>query len=142
MQAAQADPSGRHNDLAAAVPVAQFLRRYRVLLERVRHDSPSTEITVIGVLPVNRTFPSPPNFDNERIIGTNRQLKKLADEFPGIRFLDLAGSLVNDAGNLRREFSVDGLHLNIDGYLAIREALRGPVTEADDHKAPEKSPTR
>ena len=61
-------------------------------------------------------------------------------EFPGVRFLDLTGYLVDDAGGLRREFTIDGLHLNTDGYLAIREALRGPVTGDEYRKAPEESP--
>jgi lysophospholipase L1-like esterase len=128
------------NDLAAAVPVAQYLRHYRTLLERVRRESPGTAITVLAVLPVNPGFPKPPTFDNRQVIEANRQLKELVGEFPGVRFLDLAGSLADDAGNLRLEFSVDGLHMNIDGYLAVREALQGPVTGPDDRKSPEESP--
>ena len=38
------------------------------------------------------------------------------------------------------EFSTDGLHLNIDGYLAIRKALKGPATGADVRNAPEETP--
>jgi lysophospholipase L1-like esterase len=128
------------NDLAAAVPDAQFLRHYRELLERVRRESPPTEITVLGVLPVNPTFPKPPTYDNARVAETNRRLKELAGEVPGVRFLDLAGYLADDAGNLRREFTTDGMHMNIDGYLAIREALKGPATGAEYRKPPEETP--
>jgi lysophospholipase L1-like esterase len=128
------------NDLSAAAPVAQYLRRYRAILERVRRESPATEIVVLGLLPVNHGFPDHPNFNNARVIETNRRLKDLVGGFPGVRFLDLAGYLADAAGDLRREFTTDGIHINIDGYLAIREALLGPATGAEYRKRPEETP--
>jgi lysophospholipase L1-like esterase len=117
------------NDLAAAVPDSQYIRHYRTLLERVRKESPDTAITVLAVFPVNMTFPEQPTYDNARVVETNRQLKELVAEFPGVRFFDLTKYLTDDGGSLRREFSTDGMHLSIDGYLAIREALKGVVFE-------------
>jgi lysophospholipase L1-like esterase len=117
------------NDLSSAVPDSQYIRHYRKLLERVRKESPDTVITVLAILPVNMTFPIPPSYDNAQVVETNRKLKELVAEFPSVRFLDLARPLSDDGGSLRREFSSDGLHLNIDGYLAIREALKGLVLE-------------
>jgi lysophospholipase L1-like esterase len=117
------------NDLATAVPDSQYLRHYRTILERIRTESPGTAITSLAILPINPGFPTHFSYDNARVVGTNRQLKALVAEFPGVRFLDLAPLLADDAGNLRREFTADGMHLNLDGYLAIREALKGPVAE-------------
>ena len=78
------------NDLAAAVPDAQFLRHYREILERVRRESPEPPaITVLGVLPINPTFSKVQAYDNARVAETNRRLKELVGEFPGVRFLDL-----------------------------------------------------
>ena len=128
------------NDLAAAVPDAQFLRHYREILERVRRESPSTAVTVIGVLPINPTFSKVPAYDNARVAETNRRLKELVGDFPGVRFLDLGPLLTDADGNLRREFSTDGMHINIDGYLAIREALEGPVTDPEYRKDAEEAP--
>ena len=39
----------------------------------------------------------------------NRVLKELVAEFPGVKFLDLTRYLVDDKGNLRREFTTDGM---------------------------------
>jgi lysophospholipase L1-like esterase len=117
------------NDLAAAVPDSQYLRHYRTLLERVRKESPDTAITVLAIFPVNMTFPVQPTYDNTRVVEANRKLKELVAEFPEVRFLDLTGELVDKVGSLRREFSPDGMHLNIDGYLAIREPLKRIVLE-------------
>jgi lysophospholipase L1-like esterase len=117
------------NDLAAAVPDAQFLRHYRTLLGRLREESPGSEVTVLAIFPVNMTFPKRPTFDNARVAETNRKLKELVAEFPGVRFLDLTPWIADASGSLRREFSTDGMHLNVDGYLAIRGALKGLVNE-------------
>jgi lysophospholipase L1-like esterase len=113
------------NDLAAAVPEAQVLRNYRTILERLSKESPKTVVTVIGLLPVNSTLPKPTQ-TNAEILSVNRQLKTLVGEFPGVRYLDLTSSLADDSGNLRRDFTADGIHLNLDGYLAIRK----PIQEA------------
>ena len=128
------------NDLAAAVPDVQYLRHYRTLLERIRKDSPETAVTVLAIFPVNRTFPVPPTYDNARVVETNRKLKELVAEFTGVRFLDLTPLLVDKDGSLRREFSTDGMHLNVDGYLAIRETLKGSVTEGESPKRTEEPP--
>ena len=111
------------NDLARQVPVAQFLRNYRALLERLRKDSPETQIYAIAITPVNSSL-SPSLADrNARAAEANAQLKRLVAEFPGVVFVDLAPYLVDASGELRREFTDDGGHLNYDGYLAIREPL-------------------
>jgi lysophospholipase L1-like esterase len=117
------------NDLATGVPDSQYLRHYRKILERILKESPGTAITCLAVLPLNPSFPTHFSYGNARVVETNRQLKALVAEFPGVRFLDFAPLLADEAGNLRRELTTDGMHLNLDGYLAIRETLKGPVTE-------------
>jgi len=127
------------NDLAAAVPDVQYLRQYRKLLERIRQESPGTAVTVLAIFPVNTTFPNPPTYDNDRVAATNGKLKELVDAFPGVRYLDLTRILADNTGQLRREFSTDGMHLNLDGYLAIRETLKGPLTEGESPKSTEEA---
>jgi lysophospholipase L1-like esterase len=122
------------NDFAMDVPLAQYLRNYRALLERIRKDSPETTVHVIGILPINTTFPTVPAQTNAELAEANEQLKKLVAEFPGVKFLDLSPGLVDQKGELRREFSKDGLHLNSDGYLAIREPLARFVAEDEARK--------
>ena len=123
------------NDLSTAVPLSQFVRHYRTILERIRQDCPATTIHVLGVLPVNRTFPVPPIFDNDQVVEANQRLEGLVSEFPGVRFLDLGRYLRDESGGLRGEFTTDGLHLNTAGYLAIRNPLQALMTENDDRKA-------
>jgi lysophospholipase L1-like esterase len=127
------------NDLAAAVPPSRIIDNYRTILERIRAGSPSTALAVIGVLPVNRTFPHGPIYTNTEVQEVNRRLKDLVAEFPGARFVDLTDLLADEVGNLRLGYTTDGLHLRIEGYLAIRERLEGPVLESEPHTPPKES---
>ena len=119
------------NDLAAAVTPTRLLANYRAILERIRDETPKTETVVLGVLPVNRSFKSAPNYTNARVDEVNRGLRALVSEFPGARFVDLTDDLTNGEGDLRPEFTEDGLHLNTNGYLAIREGLEAFAPDGD-----------
>ena len=123
------------NDINQGVPVPQLVRNYRSILEKTRADCPATELTVIGMLPVDPALPGVPHHDNEAIRQANRQIEDVTHDFPTARFLDLTPLLADDAGKLRREFTDDGLHLTVEGYLAVLEAVRarlggpGPAAE-------------
>jgi lysophospholipase L1-like esterase len=119
------------NDFAQRVPTRQLVRNYRSILEKVRADSPETEVTVIWMLPIDPSLPGGPRHDNPAILEGNRQLEALTRDFPKVRFLDLTSRLADDSGKLRREFTEDGLHLTIDGYLALREALQALMNDLD-----------
>ncbi len=116
------------NDFAQGVPVAQFIRNYRAILERIRNDTPATSVYVIAVTP---TYSSSPlsAIHNAKVAEANAQLKQLVAEFPGVNFADMTPYLADQDGQLRREFTIDGCHLNYDGYLAIREPLGVLVAE-------------
>jgi lysophospholipase L1-like esterase len=115
------------NDLADATHEAQILRNYRAILDRLRKEAPQTALTVIAILPVNEKAPKPPTQTNAQISSVNRQLKALVGEFPGVRFVDLGPILSDESGQLSRKFSVDGVHLNLDGYLAILKPLEESI---------------
>lgn len=59
---------------------------------------------------------------NERIASANRAVKELAARV-GAEFLDLNACVADEKGDLRAEFTVEGMHLYADGYKPILEAL-------------------
>jgi len=130
------------NDLAAKVPDAQIERNYRAILARIAAESPATRVVVLAVLPVNRGLPGPPNHGNDRVLALNRRIEAMTAEFPSYRYVDLGPSVADASGNLRADFTEDGLHLNVDGYLAIRDALGrlAPPALATGHPRAEPSP--
>lgn len=124
------------NDLNQGVPVPQLVRNYRSILEKIRSDCPTAEVTVLGLLPIDPSFPTAPRYDNSSVLEANRQLKGLVGEFPKARFLDLTARLADESGKLRRGFTEDGLHLTLEGYLAVREAIQGLLVGPDDSNHP------
>lgn len=118
------------NDLSNAVPPVQILRNYRAILTRVARESPTTRVIVAALLPVNPNFPTSPVYSNRDARALDEPLRALVAEFPCARFVELTRFLGDAQGELRPEYTTDGLHLSLLGYLAIapriREALDGP----------------
>jgi lysophospholipase L1-like esterase len=123
------------NCLAVDIPVAQVVRNYRKILERIRDESPRTKTYLIGVLPVNQHFPQGPVHDNGTIRDLNNRLKQLAGEIGNVEYIDASAALTDQRGDLREELSNDGLHLSLDGYLVLGKLLEPYVTEAESDPA-------
>ena len=126
------------NDLGDKIPEAQVERNYRATLDRVAAESPGTQVVVVGVLPVNLTFPGPPNYGNDRIASLNRRIGAMVAAFPSYHYIDIGPSLSGPSGELRKDLTIDGVHLNVDGYLIVREALAklGPDSPAAEPSKP------
>jgi len=60
---------------------------------------------------------------NPRIRKLNQELNNLATE-KAVRYLDLHPLFTDKQGNLRANFTTDGLHLSPPGYLVWRTALK------------------
>ena len=113
------------NDLSSLVPIPQIVRNYRAILATIVRDSPATKVVVLGSLPINPEFAGGRLYSNKDVKTLNAALAKLVAEFPAIRFVDLAPCLMDSRGNLIAEYSKDGLHMNIKGYLALKDSLSG-----------------
>ncbi|MEM0983694.1 MAG: GDSL-type esterase/lipase family protein [Planctomycetota bacterium] len=98
-----------HNDFVGNPVPGVVQRNVREFVETIHTQSPSTEVVLFSVLPSRRSIYAP------MITAGNERLAEVADEL-GIRFVDLYDRYVDDAGVLRDEFSVDGVHLTKLGY--------------------------
>ena len=95
------------------------------LLEIVAEKSPRTKIYVQSTLPVNP--------DNKRLNKNYRdlnpkivKLNAIAGEYcreHAIPFIDLHSLLRDEEGKLRSDKTLDGLHLNGDGYMIWKAAI-------------------
>lgn len=100
------------NDLAYGKTKEYVIENYRKILNKIVSDSPGTEIYVQSVLPVNEAIHSTrPNADIDYI---NEQLKTISGEL-NLTYIDLASVFKKD-GNMNPKYSIDGLHLNGEGY--------------------------
>lgn len=117
------------NDLAQGRTPEQIAAAVREIVARVRELSPRTRLHIQSVLPVNGK-----SFDNFRghyahaaeIPVTNALLKRLCEE-EQIPWIDLYTAMVDDEGNLRAEYTNDGLHLLGAGYAVWKKRIEAYV---------------
>ncbi len=116
------------NDLSYGRDEEEILSNIRQMLKIIKEKCPQTNVVLQGI------YPTDPERDslyqrfqlrgreNTRISAFNQKLAALAAE-EGVVFLDVTPILADDNGNLKKEYTYDGLHPSISGYLAVRDAI-------------------
>lgn len=106
----------------------------RRILEQIRGRLTQTEVFVMAYYPVNETViamgmtpeEAAGQFvtrNNRNIRLANQMMEQLAGEL-GCRFIDVNEGLTDDQGRLRKEFTVEGIHLYPNAYRIVLENLR------------------
>jgi lysophospholipase L1-like esterase len=88
-------------------------KEYDELLVEMKKCAPEAEIIVFSVLPLCSTFTN----HNSKADELNKIIKSMAKR-ENIEYFDLHPVMSDKNGLLHEEYSVEGLHLTIDGYLA------------------------
>jgi lysophospholipase L1-like esterase len=105
------------NDIGKDIPDPVIANNLLKIITEVQLQSPNTIIFLESILPVNPDIPGfPQHYDkNPHVVSTNLLLKQVALETK-VTFIDIY-SLFNDgSGKLKKEYTIDGLHLNQQGY--------------------------
>lgn len=84
---------------------------YRVILRKVKEHAPAIHVHIQSLLPTRDNYAK----HNPNIIDFNKRLQNLAKEF-GYDYIDLHSPMADDKGELKKEFTTDGLHINAEGY--------------------------
>ena len=92
---------------------------YREILHRVKAHSPTLRMHVQSVLPTRGNFAK----HNANVNDVNRRLQKLAKEF-GYDFIDLHSQMTDERGELKKEFTVEGLHLTDPAYKVWKAQIK------------------
>lgn len=117
------------NDLIRGLDDQEILANYRQIISYLRRIHPQTEIVVQSILPhgaEKATWEGKEKLlaiPNSRIRNLNQELNNLATE-KGAKYLNLHPLFTDKQGNLRSNFTTDGLHLSPPGYLVWRTALQ------------------
>lgn len=99
--------------------IPQIEDNYRKIIGRIRAGSPQTRIYIQSLLPtVQRIVPMP----LELIRGLNGKLRLLADN-RHVFYIDIYSVMLDSTGGLNPSYSIDGVHLNGQGYIVWREAI-------------------
>ena len=65
---------------------------------------------------------------NEKINTANVEVKKLAEKH-GQLYIDINRNLKDEQGRLKAEYTIEGMHINEDGYRAIYDDIMEFVKE-------------
>jgi lysophospholipase L1-like esterase len=105
------------NDIQRNIPDTLIVGNYSKMIKRIKAGSPSTKIYFQTLLPVNNEFTQFKNHYNkdEHIAFVNAELKKIAAE-EKITLIDLHSHFLDASNKLDKRYTMDGLHLNADGY--------------------------
>lgn len=104
--------------------------RYREILRGIRRHLPEARLYLLAYYPVNpaaaETIPhmkaALQQRTNARIASANAAVRKLAEEFDAA-YLDLNAGITDEAGNLKAEYTIEGMHMYGDGYKPVLDAL-------------------
>jgi lysophospholipase L1-like esterase len=96
------------------------------------------KVTVVAVYPINEKIYEQANatwvtglkVTNRRVLAVNERIQKACQQFPNVDYVDANASIIGEDGNLRPNFSDDGLHLNDTGNKAWGLALKARLSGA------------
>lgn len=122
------------NDIGSPGYVEEdLLKRYKVILERIRAEVPEAVVHVLSWYPVNPVddFGLPEEHrtsmfatrTNAAIDAANRSLKVMAEAI-GCTFINVSDVLKDENGNLRKEYAVEGLHMWPEAYMQVYGVLK------------------
>lgn len=118
------------NDLNQGVSQEQITANIRQIIRLTKEKSPDTNIVLQAVYPVDPDRESLYEHfqlrgrENEKIRSLNEKLAALAVE-ETVSFVDVTDILADENGNLKKQYTYDGLHPNTQGYLAVSNQIIG-----------------
>lgn len=95
--------------------------RYREIVQKIRRESPNSELILQSILPVNSEVRSLPA-SNAEIQAMNVRIAQIAKDY-ALPYIDLYSQLTDASGNLSVKFTDDGIHLNGLGYLVWKKQI-------------------
>lgn len=102
-----------------------LLTNYELILKQIKERLPETEVYMMAYYPVNPTAPESENIahmlkirTNDNLNMVNKQMNELAQKF-GYHFIDANEGLRDENGNLKAEFTKEGLHMFANAYEVV-----------------------
>ena len=105
----------------------RLIRNYREILTEIMNRLPEAAVYVMAYYPVNETEKMPDsvrrakafmNRNNANIGKANMRLARLSEEL-GLRFINVNEGLTDETGKLRKEYTLEGIHMYANAYRII-----------------------
>ncbi|MGN0675349.1 MAG: GDSL-type esterase/lipase family protein [Oscillospiraceae bacterium] len=123
------------NDLSwSSIPISSLIDNYEKIISLIESAVPNVKIYLMAYYPVNYEAASEEMKEclkirtNEKITAANAEVKKLSKKH-GQRYIDINSNLKDKQGRLKAEYTIEGMHINEDGYRAIYDDIMEYVRE-------------
>lgn len=109
-----------------------LMERYEEIISRIQERLPEAEIIMMAYYPVNETDKIPKGEwgrtafvtrTNENIALANEAVERLAAK-KGCRFINVNEGLTDERGKLKKEFTIEGIHMYANGYQVVLDNLK------------------
>lgn len=123
------------NDLSwSSIPIGQMIGNYDRIITMIENAVPGVRIYLMAYYPVNFEAASEDMKEclkirtNEKLRAASAEVQKLAERH-GQRYIDINRNIRDEQGRLKAEYTLEGMHLNEDGYRAMYDDLMVYVKE-------------
>lgn len=112
--------------------LSYMLKNYSDILWQIKTRLPDTQVYVMAYYPVNETDKVPEgewgkymfvNRNNRNLPAANAAVKALAEQF-GYQYIDVNGGLTDNRGMLKKEYTIEGIHMYANGYRVVLENMK------------------
>jgi len=106
------------NDLFRKLPYDVSVNNYRKIIRMIKQQSPKTKIYVESALPINEEMTSAVyTKDRNRMVPVlNEKIRQMAAE-EKVTYVNIVPLFEDGNGNLKKELSIDGVHLKASAYI-------------------------
>jgi lysophospholipase L1-like esterase len=115
------------NDMKRGTPNATIVENIKRIVKITKAQSPGTKLYIQSILPINTkmlaTAKSYSRLNNALVVDLNQQISAFCVA-NGIIFINLHPALADSSGELKKELSLDGLHLRASAYILWVEQLK------------------
>lgn len=106
--------------------VEELTENYKRIIKKIKIHLPDARIHVMAYYPVNEGVGLADSFmgqifryrTNKRICEANEAVKQMSERV-GAEFHDFNGGITDEHGNQRAEYTVEGMHMYANGYMAV-----------------------
>ena len=115
------------NDIGKDVSMNEALENLEGVIQSIARNYPLSQIKLLSILPVNEGEKYKQTVyirTNEKIREWNQAYEALTSAYMQVDFVPVYDSLIDTEGQLKKDYTTDGLHLSVAGYQALSEALK------------------
>lgn len=109
------------NDIGRGLPLSVTIENMKNIIKMTKNACPDVNFIIEAVYPINEKMRD--RFEkrsNKKINEMNKEFIKLCEKYD-CKWLDFTDELKDSNGNMKQEYTFDGLHINAHAYEIVAE---------------------